>query len=131
MAEPKIDDVVARYVELRDELDLKRKEYQEFEKDQKEKMERLSMWLRDKSDDLGVNSFNTPHGTAYRSTKTYARVSNWDKVLKFIQDTGNWQMLEKRIGKLPTIEIIDDLGIEPSDIGVEYGADIDMLVRKN
>lgn len=130
MSDVSIDKVIAAYLKLRNELETTRKQYQDYEREHKEKMERLSMWLRDRADELGVESFKTEAGTAYKSIKTYARVSNWDQILEFIKSTDNWQMLEKRIAKRATIEVINELDIDPSDIGVEYGADVDFLVRK-
>lgn len=130
MTNLKIDDIIKEYVRIRDELDAKRKKFKEEEKELKDKMEQFSMVLRDKADELGVNSFNTEYGTAYRSTKTYARVGNWAKVIKFIKETNNYQMLEKRISKLAAQEVIEELDIDPVDIGIEYGADVDMLIRR-
>jgi hypothetical protein len=126
----KIDEVIKEFVGIRDRLDAKRKIFKAEEKADKEELEKLSMWLRDKADELGTNSFKTDYGTAYKSTKTYARVGSWDKVLDFIKSTDNWHMLEKRISKINTMEVIDTLGIEPSSIGVDLGADVDMLVRR-
>jgi transposase len=123
-----IDAVVGKYVALRDELDAARKTYNQFEKEQKGKMERLSMWLKEKSDELGVESFATKHGTAYKTTKDYVRVGDWAEVLDFIKETNNWQMLEKRIGKIATKEIMEESGSIPP--GVEYSQDIEFQVRR-
>jgi hypothetical protein len=60
--------------------------------------------------------------------KTYVRVGDWAVVLKFIQKTKNWQMLEKRIGKVATMEIMEDTGEIPP--GVEYVEEIDFQVNK-
>lgn len=124
----KIDQVVKKFVQLRDELDSKRKIFKEFEKHQKFKLDRLVMWLKQRADKDGVNSFATDYGTAYAKNKTYVRVGNWDIILEFIKKTGNWQMLEKRIGKIATIEIMEDIGEIPP--GVEYVEEVDFQVNK-
>lgn len=124
----KVDVVVKRFVELRSELDEKRREFKDFEKEVKFKLDRLTMWLQQKAKKDGVNSFATDYGTAYKKMKTYVRVGNWDDILNFIKETGNWQMLEKRIGKLSTIEIMEDTGVIPP--GVEYVEEIDFQVNK-
>lgn len=124
----KIDQVVKKFVEIRTNLDEKRKEFKEFEKDQKFKLDRLVMWLKQRADKDGVNSFATDYGTAYKKNKTYVRVGDWDKILAYIRKTKNWQMLEKRIGKIATIEIMEDTGEIPP--GVEYVEEIDFQVNK-
>src|SRR5574337_1245676 len=91
-------------------------------------MEKISMWLRDKGDELGVDSFKTQYGTAYRSIKTSYRVGNWDEFVGWIRDTGNFQCLEKRVAKLATKEIHDESGVVPP--GVEYSAEVEFDVRR-
>jgi len=68
----KIGQVVKRFVELRDELSERRKAFKDFEKDQKFKLDRLTVWLGKQSEKLGVNSFATDFGTAYKKKKTYS-----------------------------------------------------------
>ena len=124
----KIDQVVRKYVQLRDELDAKRNEFREFEKEIKHKLDRLAMFLKEQAEKQGIESFKTPYGTAYQTTKDYVRVGDWEQVIDFIKETGNWQMLEKRIGKLATKEIMEETGSIPP--GVEYSQEIDFQVRK-
>jgi len=128
--EYRVDDVVKRYREIKLELDNARKEWQTKELELKTKIERLSMWLREKADLLGVNSFNTPYGTAYRSEKAYARILDWDKFIDYVIKTDNTQMLEKRLAKIATMDILDKEKLDPITIGVEISYDIDFLVRK-
>jgi len=124
----KIDQVIAKYLEFRAELDAKRKQFKQDEKDLKFKMERLSMWMAGQSKGLGVNSFATDSGTAFKHTKKVVRVADWEQVLKFMLETDNLQMLEKRIGKINTLDIIDETGEIPP--GVEYFEEIEFQVRK-
>lgn len=132
---PTMDEVINRYLKIRDDLTVKRREFQEYETEAKSKMERLSMWLRDRGDEQGVDSFNTKSGTAYRQEKKYVRVGDWEKTLAFIIATENWQMLEKRLGKLATLEVLeeqfgDDETFNPQDLGIDYGAEVEFTVRK-
>lgn len=124
-----INDLVQEYRDIRDNLDAARHEYQDKEKMAKGRMAEISMRLREISDQLGVDSFRTPSGTAYRTTKESFRVGNWDDILKYIRETDNWQMLEKRIAKLATKEIYQTDGVLPP--GVEYEAEVEFVVRKS
>ena len=124
----RVNDLIQLYRTKRDELSEYRKEFQQREANVKDLLSRISMALRDIADELGVDSFNTPYGTAYRNVKTYYRVGDWDAVLDFIQHTGNWHMLEKRIAKNATREIHNDLGNVPP--GIEYSTEIEFAIRK-
>lgn len=128
-AETPVDELVKSYVETRNFLATKRQEWEDLERAMKDIMARISMALRDKGDHLGVDSFKTAYGTAYRSVKTSYRVANWDQVLEYIRRTGNYQILEKRVGKLATKEIHDATGEVPP--GIDFAAEVEFLVRKS
>lgn len=130
MSKHSVGEVIAKYLELRNELDDRRHEWQDFERDHKLHMERLSMWLRDRADELDVESFKTSSGTAYRSFKEYVRIADWDSFIKFVKKTDNFQMLEKRVAKRASLDLLTEEKMEASDIGLEYSADVDFLVRK-
>ena len=124
----KVNQVIKKYIELRNELEASKKAQRELEKELNTKLDRLSMWLKDYAESQGLTSVATDYGTAYRVTKDWVRVGNWNDVLGFIKKTGNWQMLEKRIAKNATKEIMEESGDIPP--GVEYSQEIEYQVRK-
>jgi hypothetical protein len=124
----RIDEMVKIYRDVRDELSVERKAFKQKEANSKDLMARISMALRDKADELGVDTFNTPFGTAYRNVKKFYRVGNWDKIIDFIKQTGNFQMLEKRVAKNATAEIHDALGEVPP--GIDFSVEVEFAVRK-
>lgn len=132
-----IPDVIRDYRKLRDEIDRKRKDFKKEEADAKNTMDAMSMWLKDKVDALGVTSLPTSEGTAYRSTKSYARISDWSKFSEHVLKTRSMFLLEKRVSKLAFIEYMEALNEEldgqfaPEDIGVTYSEEIEILVRSN
>lgn len=124
-----IDQLIERYIEIRDELDDERKKYNYFEASAKDMMARLSMAMKEFADKNGkLQSIAGIHGTAYRSLKESFRVGKWEDILEYIKTTGNFQMLEKRIAKLATQEIYRSTGELPP--GVEYVAEEEFLVRR-
>lgn len=123
-----IDEAVEKYVELRDYLGVERKKFDALEKDIKSELEQISMWLRDKGDNLGVDSFNTRYGTAYRAVKTSYTCGNWQEFIDWVIKTNNTQCLEHRVAKLATKEIHDVTGELPP--GVNYSAEVEFLVRR-
>lgn len=134
MSEPvqfkSIDEAIEAYVNTRDELRAKQQAFKLEEDAMKLRMEQISMWLRDKADELGVDSFKTQFGTAYRSVKTSYRVATggWDAFIGWVKETGNFQCLEKRVAKLATKEIHDDTGAIPP--GLDYVAEVEFDVRR-
>lgn len=134
MSEPikfkSIDEAIEAYVNTRDELRAKQQAFKLEEDAMKANMEQISMWLRDKADELGVDSFKTQFGTAYRSVKTSYRVATggWDNFIGWVKETGNFQCLEKRVAKLATKEIHDDTGEIPP--GLDYVAEVEFDVRR-
>jgi len=126
-----IDEAIKAYVETRDELRARQHAFNEEERALKSVLEQISMWLRDKADELGVDSFKSNlYGTAFRSIKTSYRVATggWDDFLSWVKDTGNFQCLEKRVAKLATKEIHDSTGVIPP--GLDYTAEVEMDVRR-
>lgn len=128
MATPKVNQVIKKYIQLRSTLEEAKKAQRELEKEINMKLDRLSMWLKTYAEGEGVTSVATDFGTAYKVTKDWVRVGNWDDVLAYIKESGNWQMLEKRIGKNATKEIMEESGDIPP--GVEYSQEIEYQVRK-
>lgn len=124
-----VEALVAEYRDLRDEKAAARKVYQGIEAECDRRMDEITVQLREISDATGILAFRTAAGTAYKQLKKHYRVGNWDDILHYIQATGNWQMLEKRIGKLATEEIHNTTGEIPP--GVEYSAEYEFVVRKN
>lgn len=123
-----VDEAIEKYVELRDFMSAETKKYNELEAGIKGELEKISMWLRDKGDALGVDSFKTKCGTAFRSVKTSYRIGVWDEYIEWIKATGNFQCLEKRAAKLAVKEIHDVTGIIPP--GLNYSAEVEFSVRR-
>src|ERR1700761_2901642 len=65
-----VDDVVKKYVTLREiKRDLE-KDHEEALKPIEEQLEKLEAWLLGKMNEDGVDSYKTGSGTAYKSVKT-------------------------------------------------------------
>jgi len=128
MTAAKVNQVIKKYIEIRTQLEESKKAQRELEKDLNMKLDRLSMWLKEYAESQGLTSVATDYGTAYKVTKDWVRVGNWSDVLDYIKKTDSWQMLEKRIAKNATKEIMEETGTIPP--GVEYSQEIEYQVRK-
>lgn len=123
-----IDDAINTYVATRDELAAERKAYNVYEANAKTYLERIEMFLKEKADQLGVDSFKTQSGTAYRSVKTAYRVGSWDSFRDWVVATNNFQCLEKRAAKNACKEVHDETGEIPP--GLEYVTEVTFDVRR-
>ena len=123
-----VNDVVALYIRLRN-----RKAAIKAEADAKtvqitEQMLKLEAWLKQQADQLGTTQFKTPSGTAFFKTEDFASVADWDEVLRFIKDSGNYNMLEKRVSKTVVRGYIEEYKQVPP--GVNYGTKLVLNIRK-
>lgn len=123
-----VDEAINTYVATRDDLDRERKAYNKYEANAKNYLDRIEMWIKDQADRMGVESFRTKSGTAYKNTKTSYRMGNWEDFIEWIKKTGNFQCLERRVAKLATKEIHDETGEIPP--GVHFESEVCFDVRR-
>src|SRR5574340_557204 len=102
---PTVDEAIKTYVEKRDYLKLLHKQNELKEQELHDELDAIAMFLREKADALGVDSFKCASGTAYRGTKETYRIVNWDDFIRWIKETDNYQCLEKRVAKKAAREI--------------------------
>lgn len=123
-----LDAAINTYVATRDDLAAERKAYNAYEAKAKNYMDRIEMFIKSIADELGVDSVRTQSGTAYRTVKTAYRVGDWDAYVKWLQETGNFQCLEKRAAKNAVKEVHDETGEIPP--GLEYHVEVGFDVRR-
>lgn len=123
-----LNDAIATYVATRDALDVERKDYNRYEANAKAYMSRIEGFIREKADELGMDSIRTASGTAYRSVKTSYRVADWDAFWQYIKTNDYSQCVEKRAAKLAVKEIHDETGELPP--GLDYHTEIVFDVRR-
>lgn len=96
---PAVDEIVARYIALRDKkAEIKAKYDAEVEAIDAA-MNRVENYLLKLMTELGVESIRTSAGTPYVSRRTSATVADWDTFLDWVQRNGEWSMLERRANK--------------------------------
>jgi hypothetical protein len=123
-----IDSAIATYIATRDDLDKERKSYNQYEARAKNYMARIEMFVKDKADELGMDSVRTPSGTAFRSVKISYRVGNWDEYWAWIKEHDYSQCVERRAAKNAVKEIHDETGEIPP--GLEYYVEVGFDFRR-
>lgn len=125
-----IGEVIVEYDALRTDLSIKRKEFKDFEENIKLHLSRLEAEILAKQRELGLTSISTENLTAYQTEKTYVRVGDWDTFINWVIETRNTQCLEKRCGKIACIEVFNEGGIRPEEIGLVRDTEICVQIRK-
>lgn len=125
---PSVNVAVEEYVRLRDDLRVLQSDFKEQEMQLKGRLEQISQWVKSKADELGVDSFKTPSGTAYRKKKVHYSVDDWETFTTWVRETNNFQCLEKRVAKIATQEIVDNGdGLPP---GLRFFEEEEFLVNR-
>lgn len=96
----KLSEVVAKYIELRDQKAQLKTEYDIQIAPIEAKMSKIEGKLLEVLDQTGGKSFNTPHGTAYVSVRTTASVADREAFFDFVKQNEEWPLMEVRASKL-------------------------------
>ena len=128
MANITVDKVIGTYIELRNKKESIEATAKEKVAKIKEQLSKLEVWIKEKADTDGVDSFKTSNGTAFLKTTDYAQVADWDAVLGFIKEHEAFDLLEKRVSKTAVRAYIEADKSVPS--GINYCTRLDVNVRK-
>lgn len=128
-----IADLIKEFRDLRDDLDARRKDYTLFEKESKEKMLDLETQMLDIARDTGVDSFKTIHGTAFKTTKTYARLSTGPEAkelrIKYAIDNDDFGLFTSHVNKTHAKELLDN-GVNLAEVGIDWVEEYAIGFRK-
>ncbi len=125
-AEYKVDELITAYRGIRDQLATDRKGYKSREAKLKVQMSIISMQLRDRGDQLGVDSFATANGTAFRQKKEKFSIRDWPVFTEWLDKTKYWHAIQKRVSPNAIKDIRTAEGLPP---GVDVLEEIDFTVR--
>lgn len=118
LGEKKVDELIAMYIGARNQLATDTKGYKARRERIKTFQTIISMILRDRGDKAGVDSFATANGTAFRNRKEKFPIDNWEQLCQYIKETGNFQVLQKRVSPNAVKEIRETDGALPNGVGV-------------
>lgn len=107
LGEMNVADLIKEYRALRDQLATERKAYKQRESKMKTQMGVISMVLRQKGDEMGVDNFKTEQGTAYRNRTEKIRVGNWDEFLPWMIEHQAFHLVQKRVSPNSVKEMRD------------------------
>lgn len=125
----RVDDVVERYIALRDRKAEIKSAYEKQVADIDAAMKKCERFLLGQLTSTGTESQRTKAGTVYKEEQVSVSVADWDTYLTWVRENGMYSMLEKRASKSAVQEyrnVHDDL-----PPGVNYSTHVVVHVRRN
>lgn len=128
MTQVNVDNVIQAYLKLRDQRSQLKKEYEDADLVQKEKMSKLEMWLMTQMQTSNATQLGSAHGTAYQQTVMKGNCSDWPSLWNFMAETKRFDMVEKRVSVKSIQEYYEETGQLPP--GVNVNPELCVRVRK-
>jgi hypothetical protein len=103
-------ELVGFYVDYRDAKEQIKKEMTERIAGVEVFMDRIEGRLLEMLMESGQDSAKTPYGTAYKSTKTSAKVADWNVLIGYIKKNDAYDLLTKNVSKDAIKARMEDTG---------------------
>jgi hypothetical protein len=94
-----IDDMVAKYIELRDRKAALKAQFTADTEAIDAMLDRCERHFLTVMNEQGLESLPTAAGVPYKQHRTSATVADWDQTLNWIKTEGAWHMLDRRVNK--------------------------------
>lgn len=124
-----IDDLVSRYVKLRDTIKAADDAHKKKTEVARAYLEKLNGKLLEKLNEVGGESVKTASGTAYRTTRRSASIADGDVFRSFIIDNGHFDLVDWRANAVAVDDFIKDNGVSPP--GINYSETFTVGVRRS
>lgn len=124
-----ITEVVEKYIALRDKKAALKRDYEAKVEAIDQMLDKVETLLLTNMQEQGVDSYKTPAGTAYKSVRASASVADRESFMRFIQETGEWSMLDVRANKTAVQEYREANNDLPP--GVNWSEQIVVNIRRS
>ena len=125
-----LDTLTALYIKIRDKRAANKKMFEAEDTDLEEQMKVLAQEMLDVCKEMNADSIRTPHGTIMRSVKSRYWTNDWDSIYSFIEETGAFGLLEKRIHQTNMKDFLaENPDIYPKGLNVE--SEYTVVVRRS
>ena len=105
---PALDQLTKIYLRIRDAKDVLTEKYKEEVAGLEAQLAVIQQEMLDACRDMGADSIKTPNGTIIRSVKSRYWTNDWDSMYSFIEETGAYGLLEKRIHQTHMKEFLSE-----------------------
>lgn len=103
----KLSEAIGLYIELRDEKSELKKKFDASTERINAKMKKLEAMLLKAFEKTGQNSAKADTGTAFIKERTSDKVVDREAYIQFLQDSGQYDMIESRVNKSALDEYIE------------------------
>jgi hypothetical protein len=115
-----VSDLAAVYIKIRDRRADLKKQFEAGDKDLEDQQNLLAEKMLDICKDMDADSIRTPHGTIIRSVKSRYWTNDWDSMYSFIEETGAFGLLEKRLHQTNMKDFLsENPDVYPQGLNVE------------
>lgn len=124
----KIDDVVAKFMDLRRQKEAVEREAKQQVAGLNQQMKLLETYIESEMNRLGVSSFKTEYGSAYKTLTEKAAVADWTELIEYVKENDAYDLLQHRVSKQAVKQRVD-MG-ETVPPGVNYFTETEIVFRK-
>ena len=103
-----LDKLTSVYLRIRDAKDTLSAKFKQDLADLEEQMAVIEQEMLETCKTMNASSVRTPHGTIIRSVKSRYWTNDWDSMYDFIEETGAFGLLEKRIHQTHMKEFLSE-----------------------
>lgn len=128
MSEVNVDDVIRKYISIRDQRSELKRQYELEDAIHKAKLEQIEKWLLAKQKSIGVTQLKTESGIAFQQTKNLYTCVDWGAFHKWIIANNRLDMLEKRVGQRAVAEFREDSETIPP--GINCYSELQVSIRR-
>ena len=122
------DDIVSKYVQIRDEKTLKRDCHKAKMADLSKRLDIIEGYLLADMRARGENSFSTPSGTAFIKRNEWITVADKEVFLAWVRESGDLNFLTVSASKTNCLEHKENTGVLPP--GLNCSASLEVGIRR-
>jgi hypothetical protein len=126
-----LESLVAAYINIRDERQKLKQEYDDKDKLLKNDLEKLEQALLASCNSINANSIRTNSGTIIRSTKERFFCTDWYNFQKFVLENKAVDLFEKRINQGSFKMFMENYAGDGLPPGVNVMREFAIVVRKS
>jgi len=123
------DELVHMYIMLRDEIAKKKAAFDLDVADMKAKQTKIEGILLHRFQESGEESARTKFGTAFKTTKKFASVADWDSLLDYIKKEDAWELLTHAVSKTVVEQFVAANDELPP--GVNWRTEVTLGIRRS
>lgn len=113
-----VENRIAQYVKLRDMMDQLEERQAAERKPLRAVIDQLGGWLQKFLDDNKLENLKTKSGSCYITTRFTASVQDPDGFMKFVKESGNFDLLERRANSTAVRDYVKEHNHLPTGVNL-------------